>query len=318
VARLLALPLIALIVSCAGSTADLPIETSATLCCAAKPVRFEYLGTGGWMVARGDDALLTAPFFTNPGLLRVPFRIRASRDRVRRHFENVEGRERVEIVLAGHSHYDHIGDMPEVLWLVPRATVYGGTTMKHLLGDRAESVIDKVGQWKTVGNIRFMPMLSEHAAHYRGLKLFGGHLDAPVAEVPRRAWGWKEGEPLAYLIDLLDANGRTEFRIYYDDTAHNSPYGYPDRATLDDGHPVDVAILCAASFHETADYPAALLAYLRPAHVLVGHWEDFFTSPDAPERTVRGTNIRAFLEQLRPYPFTMLKRHGKATFTGKS
>ena len=32
-------------------------------------VRFVYLGSGGWIIERGEDQVLAAPLFSNPGLL---------------------------------------------------------------------------------------------------------------------------------------------------------------------------------------------------------------------------------------------------------
>ena len=34
-------------------------------------VRLLYMGTGGWLMGRGDDVVMTAPLFSNPGLLRA-------------------------------------------------------------------------------------------------------------------------------------------------------------------------------------------------------------------------------------------------------
>ena len=96
------------------------------------------------------------------------------------------------------------------------ACIYGGATMAHLLApalhDRAQSVLGDAGwvsapgKWTRVGNIRFLPVLSEHAPHFRGIKVYGGHLAGPATSLPRRASGWKEGEPLAFLIDLPSSN----------------------------------------------------------------------------------------------------------------
>lgn len=317
---------------CAGSTAGLPIDSSAeATSCGANEGRslvFEYLGGGGWMMSRGaEDAILAAPFFSNPGLLRTGLlRIRPSRDVVRRHMERVAGRERVRVVIAGHSHYDHAMDLPAVFESLPRdARLYSGSTTVNLLSaalsGRTESLITPDGEllgWTRVGNIRFKPIRSEHAPHFRGFKAFGGHVARPQATLPARAGGWKEGEPLAFLIDFLDTNGKIEFRVYYDDAAHAFPYGLPDAATLDE-HCIDVAILCVASFHEVPDYPEWIIERLHPRHVLLGHWEDFFLSPDRPEQTVRLTNVHAFIERLRRVlpdgtRFTMLRRHGTISF----
>lgn len=78
---------------------------------------------------------------------------------------------------------------------------------------------------------------------------------------------------------------------------------------------MDLAIVTVASFHEVRDYPEWLVRDLHPKHILLSHWEDFFTSSDMEERTVRLTNVRTFLNRLTKVvpadQVTMLRRHGR-------
>jgi len=318
---------------CAGTITGLPFrsEPVQSTCCRTgedPPVVVEYLGNGGIFLRRGDDAILTAPFFSNPHLLRAGFLpIPAARERVLRHMHRVEGLELVDVVLAGHGHYDHLLDLPAVFETLPRETrLYGNDTTVAILGralhDRVTSVAadagndHKPGRWTTVGNVRFMPIDTEHAPHFHGLKFYGGEVPTSLAELPRRATGWKEGKPLAFLLDFL-RDGRIDFRVYYNDSAHSSPFGKPDPATLAE-HCVDLAIVTVASFHEVRNYPEWLIDSLRPRHVLLAHWDDFFTSSEAGERAVRFTNVPKFVERLAAvYPrsdTTILHRHQRLTF----
>jgi L-ascorbate metabolism protein UlaG (beta-lactamase superfamily) len=307
-------------------------------CCpeTAGQIQFQYLGAGGWTIRHGSDVIMTAPFFSNPGVFRVALlTVSANRKRIAWGLERTRDLDSVEAVLAGHSHYDHLMDLPVVFEKLPAGVrLYGDQTMTNVLApwnvlqDRMTDLLPSRGSalspgtWTRVGQVRFMPFASEHAAHYHGAKFFNGHYVARRVRPPRRAAEWKEGEPLAFLIDFLDDRGRIAFRIYYDDCAHNSPYGYPDPGTLSERR-VDVAILTVASFAEVADYPDALLHYLQPRHVLLSHWEDFFTPPDRPGRPVRLTNIAEFLKRLAQNipadaTFTMPDRFVMVTFTPPS
>ena len=313
-----------LFTACAGSRASVhPVMATDVDCCAQTgPVTFTYLGTGGWLIRHGSDAFLTAPFFTNTSIWALPFAMRSNTALVRSELPNLDD---VQVILAGHSHYDHLLDMPTVLQTAKNATLYGDTTMTHALsslGAPTKSLVaiagneHAAGQWTTVGNIRFLAIRSEHAAHGFHVKFFNGHYVQPLARLPRYAWQWREGEPLAYLIDILE-NGQPVFRIYYDDAAHDPPYGIPDGATLAE-HPVDVAILCVASFEQVDDYPKALLRKLQPRNILLGHWEDFFTSYKQLARPVRMTDVPAFYGRLPADPKPLLpERKAAITFTGK-
>ena len=60
------------------------------------------------------------------------------------------------------------------------------------------------------------------------------------------------------------------YRIYYNDASPDTPLGQ----TVDD---FDLAILTIAQWNWARDYPRDLLSVLRPRHVLISHWDYFFT-----------------------------------------
>jgi len=298
--------LVGLALSCAGrvprgwlTSRDRTVETCSEH--GSDTASLTYLGSGGFLLERDDDAILTAPFFTNPGIGRVVFglplrpdvkRIRAGVDAY------LQGVEAVDAILAGHSHYDHLLDIPYILEeQVREGTIYGNQTMLHLLApavppDRMEAVNDRACQWIPIGDHgQVMPLESGHAAHFLGIKLFKGKLTEDRKRLPRSAYGWKEGQSYAFLIDL----GR-DFRVHYQDAASRPPQGFPpDTAS---GRRVDVAIVTVASFSQTKRYPDEIIKKLNPRHVVLGHWEDFFRDPTKPPKVVRGTKLKNFVKRL--------------------
>jgi hypothetical protein len=287
-------------------------EPAEAWCCVrgGEELTLEYLGVGGWLLRMGDAAILTAPFFSNPGLVDVGVgRIEADTMMIARYLPPVED---VEAVLVGHAHYDHLMDVPYMLRaLAPRARMYGSrTAVNQLLGDpeldpeRLVSVEEgagdheRAGEWTETagGRVRFMALRSGHAPHFLGVHLYEGQLDEPATRLPERAGGWVEGTPLAYLIDFLGPEGEVLYRIHYQDAASTPPDGFPP--VLADGVGVDLAILCAPGYEEVRGYPEGILARLKPAHVLVGHWENFFRSRDDELRAVPGTDLGGFLHRL--------------------
>ena len=59
-----------------------------------------------------------------------------------------------------------------------------------------------------------------------------------------------------------------------------------------------LALITAANFDRVKDNPETLLSLLRPQHVLLGHWEDFFRSPEKSWRLVRGIDGRALVNRV--------------------
>jgi hypothetical protein len=158
-----------------------------------------------------------------------------------------------------------------------------------------------VGKWKrlpkTAARLRVMPFWSEHAPHFMHVKLFGGERDPRDKAKPEDAYDWREGQTLAFLVDVLSDDGQPVLRLYYQDAATNAPIGSIPKALLEERR-VDVAFLCAASFEEVKDHPRAIVAALAPRFVIAGHWEDFFRDPRKPLRPVPFLNLGKFEKRL--------------------
>ena len=248
-------------------------------------VEVRYLGSGGVYIRWGDDAILLGPYFSRPGNIVRPVTGRIAFDAARIG-RGMEGIGEVRAILAGHSHFDHIGDVPFIVQrYAPNASVYvndaGVTELTPYADIKAVSFEKNHDAWIKVGNaIRFMPVPSDHAPQLCGWHRWPcTYADGP----PKRKWtDWKNeklsalrgGNTFAFVIDLLGTSeDDVRYRIYYNDAASSPGKGVPQ---LHDGRAYDLAILCMASFHLVTDYPEALLRALRPRHVLVSHYDDFF------------------------------------------
>src|SRR5437867_4733721 len=199
-------------------------------------VRFTYLGVGGFLIRAGSEAVMTAPSFTHPGWLSVVTPLwpmhsdSAAVDHELRRFLGADlgALDGVHSILVGHAHYDHLLDVPLIARrYIPRATIYGSLTTKRILmGDSsmraragridslspADSVIAtpwRVGRWmySPSRRMRFMAMQSGHAPNWWIITIAPCHAKRDRASLPRTAWGWCRGEPVSYLIDLLDESG---------------------------------------------------------------------------------------------------------------
>ncbi len=279
------------------------------------PVTLTYLGVGGWLIETGRSQLLTAPLFTNPGLIETGLaEIHSDSAAIERGLADLDlpplgG---VAAILVGHAHYDHLMDVPYVARrLAPRATILGNTTVKHTLAPFAADGLDTSrvvdvsssaanveggGRWIRVApDLRVLPLESDHAPHFQGVTLYQGTRDAPMPFKPRSASEWLEGETLAWLIDVLGPGDEVRLRIYYQDAVAREPYGLMPR----DLDRVDVALVVPATYAEADWQPEAVIENTRPRHVLLGHWENFFEPTTVDAEPVPFTLLTDFRLRLR-------------------
>ncbi len=303
------------LLGCSGSLRDLPVDVHQRClrcddqACAA-PLDLTFLGAGGFILQRGEDTVVIDPFFSNPSVARFLFgRARSDDETVLRWMPNLPN---ASALLVGHAHYDHLLDVPTVAReRTPSARIYASATAKNILtaaglADRTTAVAGwKKGPWKPEkinDRVQFLALHSEHAPHFLGMTFMEGEYGTPLTKPPWFYWRWLEGETLAFAIDFLAADGSTDFRVLFHDSAAEPNLGMPP-TDLPPAR-VRVAIPCVASFAQVDRYPGHMLYGFAPHYLVLGHWEDFFTpySQSVDEvRSVRGTDVGGFLEKLSGY-----------------
>lgn len=298
----------------------------------ASQVEVRFLGVAGFLIRHGDDAVLTGPLFSNPGLTRVglPRRIAADTAEINERMQALlpdSARRGIRAILVGHAHYDHLMDVPHVARrYVPGVPVLGNETMRNLLAPEADLVprlvamerfagtAEAPGRWvyprtlatgatatRADSSVRVMAVRSVHAPHALGLiKLYRRHQTTPRRNLPENAWQWAEGRSHAFVVEFMDTAGdslATRARVYYTDTSAPAPWGVPPALP---GR-FDVALLCAGNYDQVGDrtHPRPLLRVLRPQHAVIGHWEDFFHPHTGEARPIPLMDLGEFFWRVR-------------------
>ena len=260
-------------------------------------VKVQYLGSGGYLVQRGEDVVLLGPQYTNPTIVEVTFehQIQTDRDLVEQLLPAEA--DKAAAIVIGHAHYDHLMDTPYIANARARnATVYGSATMKNLIGsevplDRMVDVGPSAAAKTPVminDRLRLWPIQSKHFDQTRlkswllgvniAVHMWRGRVSEPMSRLPAKASEWPEGEVYSYVLDFMDARGSTvEFRIYYQDAGTDEPVGFPfgDNAPTD-SRPIDLTIVSAGDEKNMKNHPKGIIAATKPRFVVVGHWETFF------------------------------------------
>jgi hypothetical protein len=285
----------------------------------AGAIEIRHLGSGGIAIGWRDDVVLIGPYFSRPGsAFAAQFgHIRFDDARIARGMKPVDAA-KVRAVMTGHAHFDHLGDVPRVMRFAPSATVYVNDSAVNMLAAypsmHAVSVEPHVGQWVRIPKsaIRFTPIKSDHAPQLCRMNRWPCvYAGGPVTDKWTTDWSehyyrdMRCGKTYAFIIDLLNENDTVRFRIYYNDAAAAPPNGIPSDVFT----PVDLAVVCMASYDFVDHYPEALLRALQPRHVLVSHFDEFFEPQDGswtfvPLLTDRKANefMRRMRDALRDAP----------------
>lgn len=265
--------------------AELPADQAAV----------RYLGGGGLYLEWQGTAFLLAPFFSNPGIFRVRFgRLSSDAEAVRRGLGAMD-LTRVRAIAAGHSHYDHLADLPSVAeTYAPSARIYVNQAGFHALAPlapltgRVASLEGEEGNgWIWLRDVdanrlpvRFRKVESEHAPQFFHYRFAAGSIDQPWTGdwQRRRVRHLRGGATFAFVIELMSQDlQEVRFRMYYQDAANPENKGLPRFEEIGE-HGFDLAVLCMASYQFVDHHPEYILGGLRPRHVLVTHYEDFFRS----------------------------------------
>lgn len=290
-----------------------------------------YLGSSGFILRSGDHAILTGPLLSNPSMWRLfgPLKSRSNA----RHIDSVLAAHPVHdaaAILVGHSHYDHLMDVPYVArHHARRAIIYGPPSMGHILhgdstlrpvpahGDSGRyrvidpmdvGTVDRTGRWfsRPGSPFRFMALAAEHAPNFGEFSYAKGTISQDLAALPDELAAWKLGESYAYVIELRHPDGSTAFRVYYMDAVSRPPLGLPPR-TMTDSAAFDAIIVAAGNYEKVKDYPTALIRAMCPRLTILAHWEDFFRSQTREPKLIPLLEPRELVRRVE----SMMPRNGQ-------
>jgi L-ascorbate metabolism protein UlaG (beta-lactamase superfamily) len=261
--------------------AELRPTTSST---SGAGVRIRWLGTAGHVIETPTTTLLVDPFLTRPSLAQLAGRIAPDEAAIRARLPT-----RVDAVLCGHSHFDHLLDAPFIARSSGARLAGSATTCAFARAggvDDAQLVpVPPGGRTFTVGDatIRFIPSL--HGRIFLGRVPFVGEVAAPPS-LPARMWHYRMGGAFGILIDVGGV------RIY-----HNGSADLID-AELD-GAQADVLLVGLAGRKATRDYLQRLYCALAPRLVVPTHHDAFFAPLDGGLHLLPGIDLDGFVAETR-------------------
>jgi L-ascorbate metabolism protein UlaG (beta-lactamase superfamily) len=280
------LPVIALGCAAAPTPAPAALQRSPRTA-----ITMTYLGVAGWQIEGAGKVLITDPYLSRPADPNAP--MSSDADAIAAHTPA-----RADLVLIGHSHYDHLLDAPAVA-LRTGAQVLGSVSTTRVA--RASGVPDdhlvtiRGGEDFAMDgySVRVIPSL--HSAI--GDKHIFGDVIAPEPHLPMAQTGYQEGGTFAYLVRLAG------HEILVLDTAN-----FIERELA--GLRPDIAVIAPGVRDQIYDYTCRLLHTLGdPPVVIATHFDDWKGPPvDAPP----GDDLRSFADEVKrcsPHTRLIVPKH---------
>lgn len=179
-----------------------------------------------------------------------------------------------DYVAVGHSHYDHVMDVPHIAKRDGALVVGAESTMTiarnaGVPGERLHT-IEAAGGSVQCGPFRVTFIPSKHCAVIFGRIPYPGEVAADFV-APARASEYRMGGVFGVLVEVNGAS-------FY----HNGTADIDDEALH--GHTADVALIGIAGAGRTERYFERLLGALRPEVIVPIHWDAFF---DPMEQGIR-------------------------------
>lgn len=242
----------------------------------------EWLGTAGFRLELDGTVVLIDPFVTRRSL---PDTLGAAS--VHADPALVEQlTPRADAVLVGHCHFDHAVDVPE---LARRgATVYGSTSVQHLLGVHGlarRCVVVDPGAVYEIGpfTVRFVP--SRHSKLLAGLA------------VP------SDGELTCDSLDALSSSAYRCGQVYgiHLTVGDTTLYHLGSADLVEESYalgPVDLLLCCIAGRSMTREFTPRMLRTFDPGAVIPHHLDDFFRPLEGPMGLSLNVDVAGFVDDV--------------------
>ena len=248
-------------------------------------VHVRWLGTASHVIETATTRVLIDPYLSRPGLRGVALApLVPDEAEIWKHV-----RTRVDAVLCGHSHFDHLMDAPRIAERTGAKLVGSMTTCAFgRASGLPEAQLMEVppdGARFTIGDIdvRFVP--SQHGRILFGRVPMPGEV-SHVDRLPARMNAYRLGGAFGI---LLSAGG---VRVY-----HNGSADLVDAAL--DGERADVVLLGLVGRQATPDYVGRITRALSPRLIVPTHHDAFFASLDRGVHLLPGIDLDGFVADVR-------------------
>ncbi|MET0595172.1 MAG: MBL fold metallo-hydrolase [Polyangiaceae bacterium] len=253
------------LLGCAAKSAPSPPPAPAR---AAKPrpegLSMTYLGVAGWRIDDGANVLLLDPNFSRPHIVDLSVELVPNETEISRYAPP-----HATAILVGHSHYDHLLDVPEIARRTGAKVVGSESTLNVARASglpEGQLVLAAPGATLTFGPFAVRPLRGRHS--------LTGLPNLPIPRnvaVPLAAGAYHEGGTFHYLLRVRE---RT---ILFIGTANFIE-------TEMEGLRPDVAIIASGLREKVPDYACRLMRALgRPRLVFANHF-DAFQEPLGPSQ----------------------------------
>jgi L-ascorbate metabolism protein UlaG (beta-lactamase superfamily) len=268
-----------------------PIERSQS-----SSLRIEWLGTAGHVVRTAATTILIDPYVTRAPLSRLVRRIPPDEIAIERWIPK-----KVDAVLCGHSHFDHLLDAPHIALRRGAKLVGSRTTCSfaRAAGVPDENLVEvpSRGAHVRIGDIAVRFVSSLHARIALGRVPFAGEVMEPP-HLPARAWDYKMGGAFGI---LLEAAGVCLY--------HNGSADLVDAELA--GLRADVVLMGLAGRQVRRGYVGRFLDALSPRVVIPTHHDAFFAPLEDGLRLLPGVDLEGWVREVSPRARVILPDYGE-------
>lgn len=273
-------------------------------------LRIRWLGTAGYeFVSPEGHTLLIDPYFTRVGLGRYLLgKIVPDHEAIAR------GTGRVDAVLVGHSHFDHVADVP-VIAMRSGAHVYGSRSTGNLMQSlgfppsRFTAFAKDERRTFEVGPFKITAIPSLHSRFAIGSNVpYPGDIPC-TCDIHLKGRDYKCGDVFSYLIDYHG------FTVYHLGSANLEEDQIPKEAKN-----VDLLLMCIAARFATERFVQRALKALTPKTLVPMHYDNMWRSAEKPLMLLPRTDFGRLHEDLtqfsRDLPLMTLPLHIRRPETG--
>lgn len=252
-------------------------------------VSVKWLGCAGLELRCCETVLLVDPYLSRPSKWRSIFLpLEPDPKAVAAYLQRIPGV--LAGILVGHTHSDHVLDVPALIAAHGSAKAYGSASLANLLSaygleDKAV-VVDGHGS-QAIGPFEVRAVPSRHGKAFLGRVPFPGEIGRGL-KVPLRMPQYRHGAPLLWHVK---AGGRS---FLHAGTAACI-------AEALQGLRADVLFVCAAGRQKSPEFLPTLLETLEPDVVVPIHFDDFFAPlrPGQAAKRLAGVGLDRLAEEVR-------------------